>query len=200
MKRLIAAVLSLFITAAGAAGAVYVPEVESYDAGVDYLVLMREAAEDGSEYALAMGAVYEQQRNNKIAEMSLDYEQTAFFDGRSGSEVLESINTYLAPQNSAECEMTYLGRYYITGYDTCARCCGWSTGITASGAVATVGRTIAAGREFAFGTRLYIDGIGERVVEDRGVGNGKIDVLCSNHSECFAITSYRDVWLIENEE
>lgn len=197
MKRFIAAALSLLITAAGAAGAVYVPDVDSYDAGVDYLVLMREAAEDGSEYALAMGAVYEQQRNNKIAEMSLEYEQTSFFDGRTGDEVLESIDTYLAPQDATESEMTYLGRYYITGYDTCAKCCGWSTGITASGAAATVGRTIAAGREFAFGTRLYIDGIGERIVEDRGVSNGKIDVLCSNHSECFAITGWRDVYIVE---
>ena len=196
MKRFIVAAL-LFITAAGAAGAVYVPDVDSYDAGVDYLVLMREAAEDGSEYALAMGSIYEQQRNNKIAGMSLDYEQTSFFDGRSGSEILDSINTYLAPQNPTEREMTYLGRYYITGYDTCARCCGWSTGITASGAAATVGRTIAAGREFAFGTTLYIDGIGERVVEDRGVGNGKIDVLCSNHSECYAVTGWYDVYRVE---
>ena len=198
MKRVIAAALSLLITAAGAAGAVYVPEIKTYDVGVDYMTLMTEAAEDGSEYALAMGAVYEQQRNNKIAEMSLEYEQTSFFDGRSGSEILNSINTYLAPQNSAECEMTYLGRYYITGYDICAKCCGKSDGITSSGAAATVGRTIAAGREFAFGTKLYIDGIGERVVEDRGVSNGKIDVLCSNHSECFALTGYYDVWLVED--
>lgn len=28
---------------------------------------------------------------------------------------------------------TYLGRYYVTGYDTCAACCGKTDGITASG-------------------------------------------------------------------
>ena len=63
--------------------------------------------------------------------------------------------------------MTYLGRYYITGYDTCVQCCGKSNGITASGTTATVGRTCAA-NDFSFGTRLYIDGLGERVVEDCG--------------------------------
>lgn len=66
--------------------------------------------------------------------------------------------------------MTYLGRYWITGYDICEECCGKTDGITASGAVAQVGRTIAAPREIPFGTTLYIEGIGERVVEDRGGG------------------------------
>lgn len=94
-----------------------------------------------------------------------------------------------------EPEREYLGRYYITGYDTCARCCGKSDGITASGTTATVGRTVAAGRELPFDTVIWIDGIGERVVEDRGVGNGCIDVLCEDHPACYAITGYYDVYL-----
>lgn len=90
--------------------------------------------------------------------------------------------------------MTYVGRFHVTGYDTCAQCCGTADGITASGTTATVGRTIATGREFPFGTILYIDGIGERVVEDRGVKNGVIDVLCENHAECYAITGTYDIY------
>ena len=97
-----------------------------------------------------------------------------------------------------EPEMTYIGTYYITGYDICVKCCGKVDGITASGVQATVGRTIATGREFDFGTRLYIDGIGERVVEDRGVKNGCIDVLCGDHPECYAITGHYDVYLIND--
>lgn len=98
----------------------------------------------------------------------------------------------------SEPEKTYLGTYYITGYDTCYECCGKTDGITASGTYATVGRTIAAPSNFAFGTHLYIDGIGERVVEDRGgsVSGNRLDLLCNNHSECYAITGYYDVYII----
>ena len=94
----------------------------------------------------------------------------------------------------------YLGRYYITGYDTCASCCGKGDGITASGTQATVGRTCAAASFLPFGTRIYIDGLGERTVEDRGGGvNGEhIDVLCENHPQCYAITGYYDVYIMED--
>ena len=98
----------------------------------------------------------------------------------------------------AEPTKTYLGTYYITGYDICYSCCGKIDGITASGAYATVGRTIAAPSNLPFGTRLYIDGIGERVVEDRGgsISGQRLDILCNNHSECYAITGYYDVYII----
>lgn len=90
----------------------------------------------------------------------------------------------------------YLGRYYITGYDICKKCCGKTDGITASGARASVGRTIAAPKNIPFGTVLYIEGIGERVVEDRGgsVKNKRLDVLCRNHKECYAVTGWYDVY------
>jgi len=91
----------------------------------------------------------------------------------------------------------YAGRYYITGYDTCARCCGKTDGITASGAAAAVGRTVAM-NGVPFGTRLYIEGIGERVVEDRGGMSAQtIDVLCADHPACYAITGWYDVYWIE---
>ena len=94
---------------------------------------------------------------------------------------------------------TYLGTYYITGYDICYSCCGKIDGITASGAKATVGRTIAAPSNLPFGTKLYIEGIGERVVEDRGgsISGQRLDLLCNNHSECYAVTGYYDVYIIE---
>lgn len=192
MKKFITLILILLILTI-TAGAVYTPDVTTYDPDVDYMELMTDAAIDGSKYALAMGSVYEQQRNNKIADMSLDYEITNFFDGRTGAEILRDLTDY----NVSAPQRTYLGRYYITGYDTCIQCCGKSDGITASGTYATVGRTIATGNEFAYGTTLYIEGIGERIVEDRGVGNGKIDVLCNNHAECYAITGWYDVYKVE---
>ena len=101
----------------------------------------------------------------------------------------------------AQPAMRYLGWFKITGYDTCASCCGKTDGITASGTQATVGRTCAASKDLPFGTRLYIEGIGERIVEDRGGGvNGShIDVLVADHPAAYAITGTYAVYVIEEE-
>lgn len=80
-----------------------------------------------------------------------------------------------------------------TAYCSCEKCCGeWATnrpdGIvyTASGAVAEEGVTIAADWSvYSPGTILYIEGIGERTVQDRGgaISGQKIDVFFNNHEE-----------------
>lgn len=74
--------------------------------------------------------------------------------------------------------------YKITAYCSCAKCCGKSTGRTASGTMATAGRTIAAPANFAFGTKLNIGGH-IYTVEDRGgaIKGNKIDIYVSSHSE-----------------
>lgn len=87
----------------------------------------------------------------------------------------------------------YIGRYYVTGYNPwCSHCCG-GKGLTTSGRQAVVGRTVAMAG-MPFGTRLYIEGLGSYVVEDRGVGPGVIDVACSSDSACYAITGYYEVY------
>lgn len=80
-----------------------------------------------------------------------------------------------------------------TAYCPCEKCCGkWALnrpdGIvyTASGAIAQEGVTIAADWElYPPGTVLYIEGIGERTVQDRGgVINGqKIDIYFESHED-----------------
>lgn len=103
------------------------------------------------------------------------------------------------PEPEPEPILRYLGEYKVTGYDICPSCCGNTNGITASGTQATVGRTCAAGKDLPFGTVLYIDGIGYRTVEDRGGGvhSQHIDVLCNDHSECYALTGHYDVYVVE---
>ena len=103
------------------------------------------------------------------------------------------------PPEEAMQVRTYLGSYYITGYDICEKCCGKTDGITASGAVATVGRTVAAPKDIPFGTTLYIEGIGERVVEDRGgaIKGNHLDVLCEDHPACYAVTGWCDGYRVE---
>lgn len=202
MKKLtrLCAAIAVLVILIQTAGAVYIPDAKGYDPKVDYMAHMIKAAENGGEYAMALGRVYEVHRNNKINDMGLAYETTDFFVGRTAKEALALLREYITPKPEPEPEpkMVYAGDFYITGYDLCYSCCGKTDGITASGVYATVGRTIAASSEFAFGTRLYIEGIGERVVEDRGgaIGGGRIDVLCNNHDECYAITGWYPVYLI----
>ena len=72
--------------------------------------------------------------------------------------------------------------YKITAYCPCSKCCGKSTGRTASGTKATAGRTVAAPSNFAFGTKLNIGGH-VYTVEDRGgaINGNKIDIYVSSH-------------------
>ena len=74
--------------------------------------------------------------------------------------------------------------YKITAYCSCAKCCGKSNGITASGKRAKAGRTIAAPRGFRFGTKLSINGK-TYIVEDRGgaIKGNRIDLYVNSHSE-----------------
>jgi 3D (Asp-Asp-Asp) domain-containing protein len=96
------------------------------------------------------------------------------------------------------------GEFYITGYTpTCEHCCGKSDGITASGVEALAGRTVAMHLNdmelfgIEYGDRIYIEGIGERVVEDTGCRQGVIDVACASHDECYKMTRYATVEVLE---
>lgn len=83
-------------------------------------------------------------------------------------------------------EMTYLGAWQSTGYCPCELCCGvWATGCTASGTLATEGRTVACG-SLDFGTVIYIEGYGYRTVEDRGVEGEWVDIFYSSHEAASA--------------
>ena len=78
--------------------------------------------------------------------------------------------TLVLPAHRADADWQALGTYRITGYSACVRCCGKSDGITADGTYAPAAkeRIVAAPREIPFGTRMWIDGVGEFVVHDRG--------------------------------
>ena len=74
--------------------------------------------------------------------------------------------------------------YKITAYCPCSKCCGKTSGRTASGTTATAGRTVAASSKFAFGTKLNIGGH-VYTVEDRGgaINGNKIDIFVNTHAE-----------------
>ena len=75
-------------------------------------------------------------------------------------------------------------KYKITAYCSCSKCCGKSTGRTASGTKATAGRTVAASSKFAFGTKLNIGGH-IYTVEDRGgaINGNRIDIYVNSHAQ-----------------
>ena len=104
MKRILALLLALGLAVAGAGAAwagglsQYVT-VRGYDPEVDYMQAMKQALEDGSPYAMEVGALYEQQRNLKIQELELPQEQTAYFSQYGeAEEILEAMAQAEAPQ------------------------------------------------------------------------------------------------------
>lgn len=84
--------------------------------------------------------------------------------------------------NKEEMHTVYIMR--TVAYCSCEKCCGWNTGITYSGTIATQGRTVAANLDkFPIGTRLIIDG-NEYTVEDTGnLSENMIDIYFDNHND-----------------
>lgn len=82
-------------------------------------------------------------------------------------------------------EITYLGDWTITAYCAGSCCCGeYATGYTASGTLATEGRTVAS-NALPMGTRIMIDGH-EYTVEDTGwtpYGDTWIDIFFNSHED-----------------
>ncbi len=73
--------------------------------------------------------------------------------------------------------------FTATGYCSCKKCCGKTTGMTASGAKATAGTTVAMSSKYAFGTKIEIKGMGTYICQDRGgaIQGNKIDIYFGSH-------------------
>ena len=71
----------------------------------------------------------------------------------------------------------------ITAYCACALCCGNGPKPTASGTWPVAGVTVAAPRTVPFGTRVWIEGVGVRIVQDRLSVRyeGRWDVFMPSH-------------------
>ncbi len=139
-------------------------------------------------------------------------EEQAILSGEAQSFVAVAQSAEAAPAApatpaapvAAEPTMTYLGHYKLTAYCPCEKCCGKDPshpayGITASGEPAQEGVTVAM-KDLPFGTRIYIEGLGERIVQDRGVASGRVDIYDDSHADCFQAIYNRtaDVYIIED--
>ena len=96
----------------------------------------------------------------------------------------------VAIEETEPASMTYIGNLYITGYV--------ATGNpTASGPYPYVGG-VAMSRSYGFewGTTIYINGLGYYTLFDTGCSYGVVDVFCNTIPECYDLTSWRDVYVV----
>lgn len=96
-------------------------------------------------------------------------------------------------------KVAYVGKFLITYYCACEQCCGNNNGITASGAKVQEGVTVAADTsQLPFGTKIYINGIGWRIVQDKGsaIQGNKLDVYIPSHNDPMPYNVQTvDVWV-----
>ena len=101
-------------------------------------------------------------------------------------------------QNNANTK--YLGRFKLTAYCNCSKCCGkWAGGPTKSGTMPKQGRTIAVDPKIiSLGSKVIINGI-TYTAEDTGssIKNKRIDVYFDSHKEALNFgVKYADVYVV----
>ena len=112
------------------------------------------------------------------------------------TEQKEETKAESKEEEKSDSSGTYLGNFKLTAYCPCAKCCGKTDGINASGTKATQGRTVAMGG-VPFGTKLSINGK-SYVVEDRGTAYGHIDIFFDSHSAALQFgKKYADVYQVD---
>lgn len=118
-------------------------------------------------------------------------------------EVIDSMQLRLDALADGKVKLEDAGVFFCTAYCTeqYQHICGEGHGITASGQPIQVGVTVAADQTiFPYGTVLYIDGVGIRVVQDKGAGvqGAHLDVAVDTHENALTWSGYGEhrVWII----
>jgi len=94
----------------------------------------------------------------------------------------------------SETSMASLGEFKVYAYFK-----GPNGQLTATGTTCKEGRTVAADfNVLPAGTRIYIEGVGERIVEDCGVSGQTLDLYMASKADCVEWGKRnREVWVIE---
>ena len=131
--------------------------------------------------------------------------QTRAIDAEENVGQLQTEVDNLTAELNAQTDLTltYAGSFSCTAYcaEEYAHICGEGHGITSSGAKVQPGVTVAADTSILpYGTVVYIEGVGLRVVQDTGsavVGN-KLDVAVNTHAEALSWSGWgsRRVWIV----
>lgn len=94
----------------------------------------------------------------------------------------DSKRTEAAAAANKSSNSSYLGKYKLTYYCSCSKCCGKSDGITASGKKAQEGITVAS-NSLPLGTKISINGHIYTVQDRGGMASNVIDVFVSSHQK-----------------
>ena len=159
-----------------------------------------------NELMLTKDELITTQENYKIeiensASLNKELNKVANELGAMQSE-LEKAQSTISNLKSDEYKFIYIGNYKFTHYCTEKRkhICGTGTGLTATGAQVTAGRTVAVDPSvIPYGTELYIEGYGWRVAEDCGgaVDGKHIDIAVETHSHALSMgTTIGGVWVL----
>lgn len=160
--------------------------------------------EDAKNYMTTVQNELENELYTTKSSLQIEIEKnSALFDRVENIESkLNAANSTLDDLKSEEYEFVYLGNFKLTAYcaEKTPHICGEGRGITASGTMATPGRTIGVDPSvIPYGTQVYIEGVGYRVAEDTGggVGSQHIDVLVDTHENALSLgVSSGDVWVL----
>lgn len=128
-----------------------------------------------------------------------------------------AVTTDVSPIAVVSAAKTYLGNWRVTCYCSCAQCCGeyalnrpvdengQEIVYGAYGTQLRAGVSCASSATFPQGTRLYLEGYGEVVVEDTTADwiqdkyDGHIvDIYVNTHEDAYALSGYREVWLVND--
>lgn len=116
------------------------------------------------------------------------------------TESIEETEPIEEPESELESEpeLKSLGRFKLTAYCACSKCCGKSDGITASGTKAKQGRTIAVDPKLiSYGTKVVINGR-TYIAEDCGgsIKQNRIDVFFNSHKDALNFgVQYAEVFI-----
>lgn len=118
-------------------------------------------------------------------------------------EVIDSMQLRLDALADGKVKLEDAGMFFCTAYCTeqYPHICGEGHGITASGQPIQAGVTVAADQTiFPYGTVLYIEGVGIRIVQDKGAGvqGAHLDVAVNTHENALTWSGYGEhrVWVI----
>lgn len=97
------------------------------------------------------------------------------------------INEQLQEENCLPYKVTATGYAPLDPNAVEGMCYSGDPNITASGAKSDPNVTIAAGPELPFGTQVFIPGVGNRTVQDRGaaITKGHIDIMFATQKQAF---------------
>lgn len=124
-------------------------------------------------------ASYEQVSDKLSTENGILDAESVENTAKTDSKINQSVNAEIKQANWES-----LGDFEITAYCPCSKCCGfWADGVTACGAIAEEGKTIAADTDILpFGTKVKINGKIYTVQDTGGAIKGKrIDIFFENH-------------------